>query len=97
MPRYIALIHKDADSCYGVSFPDWPGVITAGDALDDAIQQAAEVLAFAAKDWENAEGVKEIPKPRTIDELRADPEFRDEAADAVVVAVPFRANAEAAE
>jgi antitoxin HicB len=25
MTHYIALIHKDADSCYGVSFPDVPG------------------------------------------------------------------------
>ena len=34
MPHYIALIHKDADSCYGVSFPDVPGVFTAGDTID---------------------------------------------------------------
>ena len=25
MPHYIALIHKDSDSSYGVSFPDVPG------------------------------------------------------------------------
>ena len=30
MRHYIALIHKDADSDYGVSFPDLPGVISAG-------------------------------------------------------------------
>ena len=97
MPHYIALIHKDADSCYGVSFPDWPGVITTGDTIDEALQQAAEVLTFAAEGWEDSDGVKGIPKPRTIDELRADPEFRDDAADAVIAAVPFRLNAEAAE
>jgi antitoxin HicB len=97
MPHYIALIHKDADSCYGVSFPDWPGVVTAGDTIDEALQQAAEVLTFAAEDWENSDGVKGIPEPRTIDELRADPEFRDDAVDAVIAAVPFRVKAEAAE
>ena len=97
MPHYIALIHKDADSRYGVSFPDWPGVITAGDTVDEALQQAAEVLAFAAEDWEDCDGVKGIPKPRTIDELRADPEFRDDAVEAVIAAVPFRAKAEAGE
>ncbi len=48
MPHYIALIHKDADSYYGVSFPDWPGVVTAGDTIDEAMQQAVEVLSFAA-------------------------------------------------
>ena len=94
MPHYIALIHKEADSCYGVSFPDWPGVVTAGDTIDDALQQAIEVLAFAAEDWENADGVREIPKPRIIDELRADPEFREDATDAVIAAVPLRVNAE---
>ena len=30
MRQYIALIHKEADSDYGVSFPDLPGVISAG-------------------------------------------------------------------
>ncbi len=97
MPHYIALIHKDTDSCYGVSFPDWPGVITAGDTIDEAMQQAAEVLTFAAEDWESSDGSKAIPKPRTIDELRADPGFRDDAIDAVIAAVPFRVKAEAAE
>jgi predicted RNase H-like HicB family nuclease len=97
MPHYIALIHKDADSCYGVSFPDWPGVVSAVDTIDEAMQRAVEVLVFAAEDWEGADGVRGIPKPRTIDELRADPEFRNDAADAVIAAVPFRATAEAAE
>ena len=94
MPHYIALIHKDADSCYGVSFPDVPGVFTAGDTIDEAIGKAAEVLAFAAEDWSELDG-KDFPAPRTIDELRSDPAFQDLAADAVVAAVPFRANAEA--
>lgn len=94
MPHYIALIHKDADSCYGVSFPDVPGVFTAGDSIDEAMGKAAEVLAFAAEDWSELEG-KSFPAPRTIDELRSDPAFQDFAADAVVAAVPFRANAEA--
>jgi predicted RNase H-like HicB family nuclease len=60
MPHYIALIHKDADSCYGVSFPDWPGVFTAGETIDEAMQQAAEVLGFAAEDWESRDGTREF-------------------------------------
>jgi predicted RNase H-like HicB family nuclease len=97
MRHYIALIHKDADSCYGVSFPDWPGVFTAGNTIDDAMQQAAEVLEFAAEDWQNPDGSRSIPPPRTIDELRADTEFQSDAAEAIIAAVPFRAKAEAAE
>ena len=90
MPHYIALVHKDADSCYGVSFPDVPGVFTAGDTIDEAIRQAAEVLEFAAEDWKNPDGSKSFPSPRTIDELRCDPQFRGDAVDAVIAAVPFR-------
>lgn len=94
MPHYIALIHKEADSSYGVSFPDIPGVITGGDTIDEAMSMAREVLEFAAEDWN---GDNRFPAPRTIDELRADPEFQADAADAVVAAVPFRVKAEAAE
>ncbi len=94
MPHYIALIHKEADSSYGVSFPDVPGVITGGDTIDEAMSMAREVLEFAAEDWD---ADSRFPAPRTIDELRADPEFQADAADAVIAAVPFRVKAEAAE
>jgi predicted RNase H-like HicB family nuclease len=96
MTHYIALIHKDGDSCYGVSFPDVPGVFTAGDTIDEAIHKASEVLEFAAEDWSKITG-REWPEPRTIDELRTDRAFLEQAGDAVVAAVPFRAPAEAAE
>jgi predicted RNase H-like HicB family nuclease len=95
MTHYIALIHKDRDSCYGVSFPDLPGVFTAGDTIDEAMRKAAEVLVFAAEDWGSLKGDR-FPQPRTIDELRSDPEFQDQATDAVVAAVPFHADADAA-
>jgi predicted RNase H-like HicB family nuclease len=88
MPHYIALIHKDPDSCYGVSFPDVPGVFTAGDTLDEAIAQAIEVLSFAAEDWEELTG-SPFPSPRTLDALRTDETFRADLADAVVAAIPF--------
>jgi len=96
MAHYIALIHKQADSSYGVSFPDVPGVTTAGDTIDEAMQKASEVLEFAAEDWTDHTG-REFPQPRTIDDLRADLEFQEAAPDAVIAAVPFRVKAEAAE
>ncbi len=95
MPHYIALIHKQAGSCYGVSFPDIPGVTTAADTIDEAMQRAAEVLEFAAEDWPDHPG-NEFPQPRTIDTLRSSLEFQDAATDAVIAAVPLRA-AQAAE
>jgi predicted RNase H-like HicB family nuclease len=80
--HYIALIHKESDSGYGVSFPDVPGVTTVADTLEEALEQAADVLQFAFEDWPGGP-----PSPRTLDELRADPEFLEDAADAVVAAV----------
>jgi predicted RNase H-like HicB family nuclease len=83
MPRhYIALIHKEPASGYGVSFPDVPGVIAVADTLDDALREAGVALGFAFEDWEGAR-----PSPRSLDELRKDREFLDRSADAVVAAV----------
>lgn len=90
MAHYIAFIHKDADSCYGVSFPDVPGVTTAADTIDEAIRKPGEALSFAAEDWEELTSTP-FPPPRTVDELRADPQFSGDAAAAVVAAIPFSA------
>ena len=62
MSHYIALIHKDRDSCYGVSFPDVPGVFTAGDTIDEAWRKAVEVLEFAAEDRSDLSGER-FPSP----------------------------------
>ena len=78
-----------------MSLPDVPGVFTAGCTIDEAIRKAAEVVKFAAEDCSDLSGDKFSP-PRTIDELRADPNFQQRAADAVIAAVPFRVNIEAA-
>ncbi len=96
MPHYIALIHKQGDSCYGVSFPDVPGVTAAGDTIDEAMKEATDVLEFAAEDWPDHTG-NEFPQPRTIDALRGNLEFLEAAAGAVIAAIPLRAKAEAAE
>ena len=41
MAGYIALVHKDEGTSYGVSFPDVPGCISAGDTLEEAVANAA--------------------------------------------------------
>jgi len=46
MTSYIALIHKDEDSDYGVSFPDFPGCVTAGRSMDEALALAEEALSL---------------------------------------------------
>jgi predicted RNase H-like HicB family nuclease len=72
MRNYIALIHKDPDSDYGVSFPDFPGVATAGTSLEDARAMAEEALALHIEGL-LADG-EAIPEPSTLEEIVADPE-----------------------
>ena len=44
MAGYIALVHKDEGTSYGVSFPDVLGCISAGDTFEEAVANAAEAL-----------------------------------------------------
>ena len=83
MRQYIGLIHKQADSDYGVSFPDFPGVVTAGTTLDEARAMAEEALALHVEGL--AEDREAIPEPSTLDAVMADPEYRDGVA--ILVAV----------
>jgi len=68
--QYIAYLHKDKNSDYGVSFPDFPGCITAGSTLEEARRLAGEALAFHIEGM-RADGER-IPQPSTLDDLRGD-------------------------
>ena len=84
MRQYIALIHKDPDSDYGVSFPDFPGCVTAGGDLDEARSMAEAALAF------NVDGLTEdgeaLPEPSSLEAVMANPENRDGVAILVALA-----------
>jgi predicted RNase H-like HicB family nuclease len=69
---YIAYLHKDRKSGFGVSFPDFPGCVTAGKSLDEASRKAPEALAFHIAGM--IEDGEKIPKPSKIDDLVADPD-----------------------
>ena len=97
MPQYVALVRRKSDGCYGVSFPDLPGVITGGETFDEALEEAADVLAFAAEGWINPDGSTGFKPPSTIEQLRGDPEFLEDAKDAVIALVEFPAGAPAVE
>jgi predicted RNase H-like HicB family nuclease len=81
----LHLVHKDEGTNYGVSFPDVPGCISAGDTFEEAVANAAEALAghFAAMRTDG----ETIPAPRSFEELRRDPEFAEDRADAIVTMV----------
>ncbi|MGO8738651.1 type II toxin-antitoxin system HicB family antitoxin [Rhodoblastus sp.] len=84
MRQYIALIHKDADSNFGVSFPDLPGCVTAGATLDEARDMAAEALALHLEGM--AEDGSAIPEPSSLETIMAEAQNRD--AVAILVAAP---------
>jgi predicted RNase H-like HicB family nuclease len=73
--EYIAWLHKDRNSDYGVSFPDFPGCITAGSTLEEARSMAAEALALHIAGLQ--EDGEVIPQPSTLDDLRDDPAMKN--------------------
>ena len=87
MRQYIGLIHKDAHSDYGVSFPDLPGCITAGRDLDDARAMAEEVLALHVEGL-IADGAA-LPEASSLETVMNDAENRDGVAILVKVASPM--------
>ena len=86
MRHYIALIHKENKSDYGVSFPDLPGCVTAGSTLDEARAMAVEALAL------HLEGMSEekepVPEPSSLEEVMANAVNRDGVA--ILVPAPDR-------
>jgi predicted RNase H-like HicB family nuclease len=85
MAGYIALVHKDEGTSHGVSFPDIPGCVSAGDTFEGAIGNAAAALAGHLA-LMRADG-DAIPAPRSFDELKRDRDFVDDAPDAIVTVV----------
>ena len=82
MSNYIAIVHKDPESDFGVSFPDFPGCITAGRNIDDAKDMAQEALTLHIQGM--IEDGEQLPSPSKLEEIMADPDFADAAAYLVV-------------
>lgn len=85
---YIAYLHKDKDSDFGVSFPDFPGCITAGRTLEEARRMAVEALALHIQGM--IEDGTAVPEPSKLDDLENDPELRHGVAVLVTVELPSK-------
>lgn len=72
--NYPIVIHKDADSDYGVTVPDLPGCFTAGSTIDEAIAMAQEAIEL------HLEGLIEegevVPEPRPIEGYQGAREYK---------------------
>ena len=62
--EYIAYLHKDKRSDYGVSFPDFPGCVTAGRSLEEARELAVEALTLHIAGM--VEDGEALPEPSTL-------------------------------
>ena len=82
MANYIAVVHKDPKSDFGVSFPDFPGCVTAGSSIDEAKDMAHEALSLHIKGM--LEDGESIPAPSKLEDIMADPDYSDAIAILVV-------------
>ena len=84
---YVALLHKERNTDWGVMFPDLPGCISAGMTFAEAMDMAAEALAghvTIAREYGDS-----VPAPRSLEEIRASRKFDVELDGAVVAMVPL--------
>jgi predicted RNase H-like HicB family nuclease len=82
MRYYHGVVHKDADSAWGVHFPDLPGCFSAADDLDSVVSEASDAISLYFED-----ASLEIV-PRSMDAIRR--EVADDlAAGAFIVLVPY--------
>jgi len=85
MANYIAIVHKETKSDFGVSFPDFPGCITAGKNIDEAKDMAQEALTL------HIQGIlqdgEQLPVPSRLEDIMSDPDYANAIA-YLVVSVP---------
>ena len=82
--NYIALIHKEKNSDYGVSFPDFPGCVSAGQTLEQAKVMAQEAVVSHINLLREMN--EQIPVPASLEEIMSCPDNRS--AIAFLVEVP---------
>ena len=85
MANYIAIVHKESKTDFGISFPDFPGCITAGQTVDEAKDLAQEALALHVKGM--IEDGDEMPAPSKLEDIMADADYADAVA-YLVVSIP---------
>jgi len=86
---YPALIDKDADSDFGVSFPDFPGCVSAGESVEEAVLGAQEAVAGHVA-LMLADG-DAMPAPSALKEVAAQKEASTVAVTLIPVVLPGRA------
>jgi len=90
--HYIAVIEKDAESAFGVWFPDVEGCFSAGDTVEEAVTNAGMALRQHVEAIESAG--RPVPRARSIDDVILDEEVAASIeTGAILFAVPLLADA----
>lgn len=84
MRYYIGVIHKDPDSDYGISFPDF-ACVSAGTTFEEVMRMGREALRFQIEEMLRAG--EDVPEPTGIADVMADPLFAD--GEPVLIGVPY--------
>ena len=73
--RFPVVIHKDANSDYGVTVPDLPGCFSAGESMDEAMTNAVEAIEL------HLEGMlldgEPLPLPQSVDVHQQNSDYAD--------------------
>jgi predicted RNase H-like HicB family nuclease len=85
MANYIAIVHKETKSDFGVSFPDFPGCITAGKNIDEAKDMAQEALTLHIQGM--IEDGEQLAGSSKLEDIMSDPDYANAIA-YLVVSVP---------
>ena len=73
--RYPIGIERGSEAtAFGVVLPDLPGCFSAGDTLDEAIQNASEAAALWIEDA--LDNGRPVPSPSSFDMVRDNPEWK---------------------
>lgn len=70
---YPIVIHQEDDSAYGVIVPDMPGCHSAGETMNEALENVAEAIDFHLEGM--AEDGAEIPAPSDLEGLKDNPDY----------------------
>lgn len=88
MARFVyALVHEE-DGAYGISFPDFPGCVSGGRSLDEAVARGQEALAFHIAGM--VEDGDPLPLPRSLGQLKKDAAFIADSEGAAIIAVAMQ-------
>lgn len=64
--KYPVIVHKEAGTAYGIVVPDFPGVFSGGEVLDEALENVQDAIETF---FDGEEGEVFPPRPSAIEDV----------------------------